>query len=222
MCKTRIPFNSGKTYETHMKQWHQTLVEFKCHFCDKILSNWQLFKLHMTQNHQDAHTSTSKIQTQSSTNSLFKLKPKHLKANVNSNEMSSSTEMISNENQAAWVVDLESENNDDISLSGELSVNSQNLTSFPNQNNKHIDYVLVYEEEGEEEEKKSEAEESKERIREGFLKALEAESFEWFRIVHEKKGQKLVYILLNCKEERLLEEAEIIKIQMTLKHVLVF
>ena len=212
MCKTRISFSTGDTYESHMKQWHQMSVEFKCDHCDKTLAHWQDYKLHITQNH-DTRTSSTHTLNQS-TNRLTKFSRHNTMAPSRDHEVASSG------NETAWAINLETENTDDISLSEELDVNAQNLTSFPNQNKKHIDYVLVYEEENEE--KKNETEENKEIIREAFLKALEGESFDIYKLEHEIDSKKIVYVLLNCNEERLLEEAEITKIQMTLKQVSLF
>ena len=94
----------------------------------------------------------------------------------------------------------------------------QSLTSFPNQNDKHIDYVLVYE-------KPTRADNDftlghkKETARRAIFAALKAEKFDVLDIEDTHGGKTVVYSLLHCSIERLLEEAEITRLEMVLKNV---
>ena len=101
---------------------------------------------------------------------------------------------------------------------------SQILTSFPNQNNKHIDYVLVYEKFQffTDEDIKCAKDLSNFRKttgREAFFKALKAEQFEIYEIEQKLDEKILVFSLLNCSTERLLDEAELTRHEMVLKNV---
>ena len=95
----------------------------------------------------------------------------------------------------------------------------QLLTSFPNDNSKHIDYVLDYKlhDEDEFDHKKS----KKEKVRQAFLKALESSAFVIQRMEEKSKvgGATQVFVLLSCSTERLLQEAETIRLEMCLKNV---
>ena len=89
---------------------------------------------------------------------------------------------------------------------------AQNLTSFPNQNNKHIDYVLFYEKEESPDSKKVVA-------RQAFFAALKAEKFEIYDIEEKHDDKIMVFSLLHASNERLLEEAELTRHEMVLKNV---
>lgn len=98
-------------------------------------------------------------------------------------------------------------------------VDYQKLTSFPNQNDKHIDYVIFYEKL--EKIEPTDIENQKIDIaRTAFFAALKSEKLEVYDI-EEKHDDKInVYSLINCSLERLLEEAEITRHEMVLKNVI--
>ena len=89
-------------------------------------------------------------------------------------------------------------------------------TSFPNDNDKHIDYVVVY--------KKianatSEKDFEKEKYRQLFFQQIEKESIEFMELSDSdfyENGSKLVFVLLHCPLKRLLVEAEAIGLEMKL------
>ena len=92
--------------------------------------------------------------------------------------------------------------------------NLQILTSFPNQNEKHIDYVICYKKIDESVQIDEESH-KKGLARQAFFKKLKEEKFDIHEIVH----KKMVFVLLHCQMERLLEEAEMIRLEMKLKDV---
>ncbi len=95
-----------------------------------------------------------------------------------------------------------------------MSFNHQILTSFPNLNNKHIDYVIVFE-------VLPATPENSECIlkRKEFFDELCKESFEIFNLKITENDKRFIYSLLHCKTERLLEEAEVLHLKMKLKKV---
>ena len=99
-----------------------------------------------------------------------------------------------------------------------FNVNPQLLTSFPNRNDKHIDYVIVYDK-LEETDFYTLENQQKRVVRRAFFEKLRAENFEIYEIEHKKYNRTRVFTLLNCSIERLLEEAELIRLEMTLKDV---
>jgi len=100
-----------------------------------------------------------------------------------------------------------------------LDVNLQLLTSFPNQNEKLIDYVLVYDKLDETQHTKSQ---SKLIARRAFFDKLKEEKFSIYEIEHKCENKTKIYALLNCSTERLLEEAELVRLEMILKNVRIF
>jgi hypothetical protein len=99
----------------------------------------------------------------------------------------------------------------------------QILTNFPNSNTKHIDYVIIYEAFTEFDLMKKENY-LIHTIREEFFNQLKKDAFDIYYIeqeVHQdnENRKKLIYALLNCSNERLLQEAENIRLEMKLKHV---
>ena len=91
----------------------------------------------------------------------------------------------------------------------------QACTSFPNNNKKHIDFVLTYQEKLANEDENDEKEMS---IREEFFTQLTIEKVESFEIEYENKdGVRKIMKLLHCPLERLLIEAEKINLEMPLK-----
>ena len=93
---------------------------------------------------------------------------------------------------------------------------SKSMNYFPNDRKKHIDYVIHY--------KEASANDTKfvKDIRENFFKALEKEGFSLQRITVDRDkndNSKSVYVFLNCKLERLMEEAERTHLEVPLKNV---
>ena len=103
------------------------------------------------------------------------------------------------------------------------TINKQILTNFPNSNSKHIDYVIIYEAFTELDLKKKENY-LIHSIREEFFNQLKKDSFYIYYIEQELNGddnkKTLIYALLHCSNERLLQEAENIRLEMKLKHVI--
>ena len=92
-----------------------------------------------------------------------------------------------------------------------IKVDPQLLTSFPNSNEKLIDYVIAYE--------KDEQSEKKKLIQAAFFTRLKNEGFEIYEIEHKHEKKTHVYALLNCSMERLLEEAELTRLELIIKNV---
>ena len=102
-----------------------------------------------------------------------------------------------------------------------FNVNQQQLTSFPNRNDKHIDYVIVYDK-LDENEFFTFDNQQKHVVRRAYFDRLRGESFDIYQIEHTKFNRTRVFTLLHCSTERLLEEAELIRLEMTLKNVIIF
>jgi hypothetical protein len=102
---------------------------------------------------------------------------------------------------------------------GTQEVTQQILTSFPNANSKIIDCVLVYEKLAD---KNAEDEQSQRKTlaREAFFSVLKKEKIDYYEIEHSHNGNIIVFVLLNCSTDRLLEEAELTRHDMTLKNVM--
>lgn len=101
-----------------------------------------------------------------------------------------------------------------------MDINSQKyqiLTSFPNSNDKHTDYVLVYKELTESDDIDFKLKCSANR--EIFFERLAKESIEVYKIERQTNEFKVTFALLHCKTERLLREAELINLEMKLKMV---
>jgi hypothetical protein len=91
----------------------------------------------------------------------------------------------------------------------------QILTSIPNENNKHIDYVIGFKHLKETNKKKKHVD----KVRHDFLHQIQRESIELYSIEFENNGKTFEYILLHCPHERLLKEAQLIRLEMKLKNV---
>ena len=93
----------------------------------------------------------------------------------------------------------------------------QKFCSFPNDNSKIIDYIIVYEDfDGDT------TDPAKIKIlkkRKEFFKQLKVESFELYDLQNEHDGKKTTFTLLHCPVERLLQEAENFRLEMRLKNV---
>ena len=106
-----------------------------------------------------------------------------------------------------------------ISSTTDAAVDLQVLTSFPNFNNKHIDCVIAYEEISDEEPISKQNQKIKLKRKE-FFDDLKRQSFELFDIENElENSRKIVFTLLHCPLERLLQEAENTRLEMRLKNV---
>ena len=96
--------------------------------------------------------------------------------------------------------------------------NPQNLTSFPNQNEKHIDYVIYYEKLDDVDVNDSDSL-KKDTARKAFFAALKAENIDVYEIEEKQDEKTFIFALLHCSIERLLEEAELTRHEMVLKNV---
>ena len=100
-----------------------------------------------------------------------------------------------------------------------IKFNFQKATSFPNQNEKHIDYVICYEKLEDIKVEESKKEKIK-IVRKAFFDALKANKMDIYEIEKKEEGEEAkIFCLLNCSTERLLEEAEITRLEMILKNV---
>lgn len=97
------------------------------------------------------------------------------------------------------------------------SKSNQILTSFPNANDKHIDYVLVYKKFPDKE--NSRFKKKCNENRQKFFERLENETIEVYNIEKKNEKDEFVYALLHCSTERLLKEAEYLNLEMKLKPV---
>ena len=97
-----------------------------------------------------------------------------------------------------------------------IKVNPQLLASFPNSNEKLIDHVIVYEKHENETEEHSA---KRKLIQTAFFTELKKEGFEIYEIEHTHEKKTHVYALLNCSMERLLEEAELTRLELIIKNV---
>lgn len=92
----------------------------------------------------------------------------------------------------------------------------QFANTFPNQNDKPIDYVIVFE--------KLDRADEKSRfiidIRDAFFSELKKESFELYYVDYKNGSTTQTYALLHCSADRLYKEAENIKLAMRLKEVI--
>jgi hypothetical protein len=98
-----------------------------------------------------------------------------------------------------------------------LSSDPQIVTSFPNQNDKHIDYVITYkysDNDNPTELKKNEL------VRKSFLDCLREQEIEIKYIQFRAKNEHIVYILLHCPMHRLFLEAEKMKHEMRIDPVI--
>ena len=93
----------------------------------------------------------------------------------------------------------------------------QSLTCFPNQNHKHIDYVIAYK--YNESEKNHKEFIRKEIVRRIFFDRLREETLELEFLAFKEDKKIQVYILIHCPMERLFIEAEKLKHQCRLNSV---
>lgn len=95
----------------------------------------------------------------------------------------------------------------------------QILTSLPNENRKHIDYVVVHQKFNPVEACTHRHLIKSEKKRKEFFIQLMRESFEIYNIEYEIDKKIYVFSLLHCSLERLMEEAEAIRLEVKLKNV---
>ena len=91
------------------------------------------------------------------------------------------------------------------------------LNYFPNDQTKHIDYVIYYEDKPNIKNK-----EEKKEMREKIKKLIENEGFDIHQIEwksNKQENSKSIYLLLNCSLERLMQEAERMHLEIPLKDV---
>ena len=91
----------------------------------------------------------------------------------------------------------------------------QFATSFPNKNEKHIDYVIAYKDN---ENNKNVA--FKEAVRKEFFDKLTEENVEIEFLEFKTNKENHVYALLHCPDDRLMAEAEKIKLAMKINKVI--
>lgn len=91
----------------------------------------------------------------------------------------------------------------------------QMSSRFPNDNLKHIDYVIKYEEKEPEDHEQLEHES----YRKLFFDEIKNQSIQIYLLEVKSQGKRYIYALLHCPIERLLAEAEAIKLEMNLKTV---
>ena len=90
----------------------------------------------------------------------------------------------------------------------------QNSTSFPNENEKHIDYVIVYKDN-----EKNKNVVYKEAVRNEFFQKLLEENVQIKFLEFKTENENHVYALLHCPNERLMVEAEKTKLPMRIDEV---
>ena len=99
--------------------------------------------------------------------------------------------------------------------------NPQLLTSFPNQNNKIIDYVIVYERL--EDNIDENLGKKKKIVQKALFDNLASQGFEIYELEQRNEGKTIVYAMINCNSmDRLLEEAELARLYLKLKNVINF
>lgn len=99
-------------------------------------------------------------------------------------------------------------------LSNQAETKQQLLTSFPNDNDKHIDYVIAFRD-------------VEVGVHNGllltkrfeFFNELKKEGFDLYPIESSGITGNLNYMLLHCSTERLLKEAEAMRLKMRLRNV---
>ena len=102
-----------------------------------------------------------------------------------------------------------------MSKEDDLKTNKIQITSsFPNENEKQIDYVIVYKDN---EKNKNVA--YKMQVRDEFFQKLRQENVEVKLIEFKTKNEIHVYALIHCPNERLMIEAEKIKLRMPINNV---
>lgn len=101
-----------------------------------------------------------------------------------------------------------------------INTEPQIPTHFPNDNRKRIDYVIVYKYVDDDIDTAKERADfaDKEQMRKKFFDALAKENFH-IQLIRFKCNENHVYALLHCDVNRLLDEAERVKLEMRLNNV---
>jgi hypothetical protein len=95
----------------------------------------------------------------------------------------------------------------------------QDLRCFPNDNSKSIDYVIAYSYSKDDVDKKDFK--FKEDVRRKFLDLLKEETVDVYKIRNlESNNEYKVFILLHCSIDRLLLEAERVRLEMKISNVI--
>ena len=96
-----------------------------------------------------------------------------------------------------------------------------NTNYFTIDQSKHIDYVFQFKDKLYDKNKKDKSLEKEKEIRNKFLlQLMTQEGFTFQKIVKKKgKRERIVYLLLNCTLERLMQEAQRIHLELPLKDV---
>ena len=97
-----------------------------------------------------------------------------------------------------------------------METTHQTCTSFPNQNQKHIDYVIKYEKLLTQDPDTQLESKSYRRL---FFNLVTEEQIEIYKLRIQIEDEEHVFALLHCPLERLLKEAERSKLEMKLKSV---
>ena len=116
------------------------------------------------------------------------------------------------------MIDAKEANSDNVGVNEKLLIEEKiKLNYFPNDQTKHIDYVIQFKDNAE-----TDANPEFDRIRKKFIDQLvEKEKFEIQKIVKKKdnpQNTKSTYLLLHCSLERLMEEAERMRLELPLKN----
>ncbi|CAF0718472.1 unnamed protein product [Brachionus calyciflorus] len=90
----------------------------------------------------------------------------------------------------------------------------QITTSFPNNNQKRIDYVIFYK--YSDDETNNQDFEEKQKFRKKFLESISEESIEYYDLKFNRQNEKHHFLLLHCPLKRLFKEAENLKLEMRL------
>ena len=100
-----------------------------------------------------------------------------------------------------------------------LHYEAQLTTSFPGENHKPIDYVIVYKHSNKIDSKEKK---EKDQVRQSFFDKLRDEKLELKHLEFRSNTEMHNYVLIHCPLERLMKEAQLIKLQMRLKNVCIF
>jgi hypothetical protein len=93
---------------------------------------------------------------------------------------------------------------------------AQLTTSFPGENHKPIDYVIVYKHSNNIDPKEKK---DKDQVRQSFFNKLKDEKLELKHLEFRSNSEVHNYVLVHCPIERLMKEAQLVKLQMRLKNV---
>jgi ribosomal protein L21 len=98
-----------------------------------------------------------------------------------------------------------------------LAKDIQKLNCFPNDNTKHIDYVIMHK--YSKKDKENEKFAAKDAIRKEFIERVKGSKIDVYTIRKKDGDDRTVFYLLSCSMDRLLDEAETVELQMKLANV---